>query len=327
MGIACEEDEIDLSVVIPVYNEDANIQLLYSRLVATLEGIPGVGCFEIIFVENGSSDGSWGTLRAVIDADTRVRAAKLTRNFGYEMAVTAGLRLSKGRSVVVMDGDLQDPPELIPTLWAKKHEGYQHVYAVRARRSESWPKQLAYKAFYSILARMSDVAIPLDAGNFAIYDRTVVDVLNAMPEKNRFVRGLRAWTGFRHAGVPYARDARHLGQTKFSLAAAIGLAADGIFSFSYTPLRMLTVLGFVFAGLSCAGIAILLGMKLASVIWGLDVVIRGLTVVNVLILLFGGLNLLALGVVGEYQWRIYDEVKQRPMYLIERTYPPTESTR
>ena len=250
------ENKIDLSIIIPSYNEEPNIPHMYSRLTKTLQEIKDISNYEIIFIENGSIDNSWALLTELAKNDNRVKGIKFSRNFGYQAAVTAGMKESTGANVLVMDGDLQDIPEFIPVLWNKRKEGYSFVYAVRVTRKEGRVKVFLYKSFYRIMKKLAEIDIPLDAGDFAIYDRKVIDWLNKMPEKHRFIRGLRAWTGFSHIGVPYDREARSFGESKFNIFSATKLASDGIFSFSYIPLRALTFTGLGIAFISIIGIIV-----------------------------------------------------------------------
>lgn len=308
---------IDLSIVIPSYNEEKNIPILYQRLLRAIEPITDIQNFEIIFVENGSFDNSWSILQNIVLNDTRVKVIKLTRNFGYQAAVTAGMKYSKGNNVVVMDGDLQDVPEFIPNLWNKKKEGFKIVYATRAKRKGHILKNMLYKLFYRILDALSTVKIPLDAGDFAIYDRIVIDEINNMPESQRFIRGLRAFTGYSHTGLPCLREERLHGKSKFPIGSMFQLAFDGILSFSYVPLRLLTVSGIMIAGISVIGILIQIAMKLYSLYANKPLVVLGITQVNILIIFFGGINLFGIGIIGEYLGRVYEEIKKRPLYIIE----------
>ena len=310
----------DISIVIPCYNEEPNIPILYNRLAATLNSMPGISLYEIILIENGSHDNSWALIKEIIKHDPRVKGYKLSRNFGYQAAVTAGMKETTGLNIVVMDGDLQDIPEFIPELWNKKQEGFNIVYAVRVTRKEGRIKIFLYKSFYRIMRRMVDIDIPLDAGDFSIYDRKVINWLNKMPEKHRFIRGLRAWTGFSHTGIPYDRQARSFGKSKFNLFSMSKLASDGIFSFSYLPLRALTFLGLMIAIISTVGIVVEIILKIISIFTNDNLVVKGTTQIIVLIFFFGGLILLGIGILGEYLARIYEELKNRPLYIIEESF-------
>jgi polyisoprenyl-phosphate glycosyltransferase len=229
--VNAELTQPDLSVVIPVYNEEDNIPILYSRLGTILEKTTLE--YEIIFVDDGSRDKSLELLQSLAAKDHHVIVVELTRNFGHQVAISAGLDYARGNGAIVMDADLQDPPEVLPQFIAKWREGYDVVYAVREQRKESWFKRAAYAAFYRLLQRVANVEIPLDAGDFCIMDRKVVDLLRSMPERNRFVRGIRSWVGFRQMGLPYERQTRHAGAPKYTFGRLILLALDGLISFSH----------------------------------------------------------------------------------------------
>ncbi len=297
------------SVVVPVMNEEEVLPELYARLRQVLETLGG-SC-ELVFVDDGSTDATLELLRALAARDGRVRVLSFSRNFGHQAAVTAGLRASRGDAVVVMDGDLQDPPEVIPRLVQKWREGYQVAYAIRRDRKENWLKRQCYDAYYRILRSVANVEIPRDAGDFALMDRRVVDLLNAMPERNRFVRGIRAWVGFRQIGVEYERAARLKGRSKYSVRRLLILALDGLVSYSFAPLRLLTNGGFVISALA---FFLTVYLIVATLVWG--VAVPGWTSTVAVVLFLGGIQLLALGVIGEYVGRIFDEVKRRPVYIV-----------
>ena len=229
--------ETELSVVIPVYNEVDNIPVLYGRLIAVLEGA-NIN-FEIVFVDDGSGDESVRRLNELGASDKRVVVIELARNFGHQVAITAGLDFARGRAIAVMDADLQDPPEVLPKFIAKWREGHDVVYAIREHRKEGWLKRTSYQVFYRVLRRVSSIEIPLDAGDFCVMDRRVVDLLKNMPERNRFVRGIRSWVGHNQVGLPFERHARHAGTSKYTVGSLILLALDGLISFSYVPLRVI----------------------------------------------------------------------------------------
>lgn len=302
-----------LSLVVPMFNEEETVPVFYQRAVAALErtGVP----FELIFVDDGSQDGTFKALRALAQRDRRVKVVRFSRNFGHQTAVTAGLHYARGAAVVVIDGDLQDPPEFVPELFRKWREGYEVVYAVRRTRKENVLKRAAYRLFYRALRRLSYVDIPLDAGDFAIMDRRVVDELNAMPERNRFVRGIRAWVGYRQIGLEYDREPRFAGTSKYPLSKLLKLAYDGVISYSFAPLRMMTHLGFAISLVAFAMIVYLLALR---VVYGERMVI-GWTSTVVVILFLGGIQLISLGILGEYVGRIFDEVKRRPLYIVQET--------
>ena len=231
----------ELSVVIPIYNEEENVSELYSRLVKVLDD-KRID-FEILFVDDGSRDNSLQGLKEHEASDKRVIVIELARNFGHQVAITAGLDFSRGRGIVVMDADLQDPPEVLPEFIAKWREGYDVVYAIRERRKESWLKRTSYTTFYRLLRRVASIDIPLDAGDFCVMDRRVVDLLKSMPERSRFVRGIRSWVGLSQVGLPFERHARYAGTSKYTVGRLMFLALDGLISFSFVPLRIITVLG------------------------------------------------------------------------------------
>jgi polyisoprenyl-phosphate glycosyltransferase len=270
------------------------------------------GSAEIVFVDDGSTDGSFDVMRKLHEADDRVRVLRMSRNFGHQIAITAGLDHARGDAVVIMDGDLQDPPEVVPALAAKWREGFEVVYAVRDdREGESRVKLATASWFYRVLGRMSEVGIPRDAGDFRLIDRRVVDAVKAMPEHHRYLRGMFAWVGYDQAGVHYARDARHAGRTKFPMRKMLGFATDGIVSFSTVPLRLTLVLGFL---VSLAAFVLAIFAVLAKVTGAYTV--PGWASITVGVALLGGVQLTVLGVMGEYIARIHDEVKQRPLYLV-----------
>lgn len=237
-----------LSIVIPVLNEEENLPALYGRLTSVLNGF-GFD-YEIVFVDDGSQDQSPAILRRLEEQDTRVTVVEFARNFGHQVAISAGLEHSRGRAVCIMDADLQDPPEVLPRYLEKWREGWEVVYAVRTERKEWWGKRLAYAGFYRLLQSVANIQIPLDAGDFCIMDRRVVDLLVRMPERNRFVRGIRSWVGFKQIGVPYERHARHAGVPKYTFRRLLYLALDGLVSFSHMPLRVITLLGLAVSLLS-----------------------------------------------------------------------------
>ncbi len=300
-----------LSVVIPVFDEAGNLPGLYDRLTAVLEQTGST--YEIIFVDDGSSDTSLSLLRGLAAADARVLVVELARNFGHQVAISAGLDHARGDGVIIMDADLQDPPEVLPEFIAKWHEGHDVVYAIRTQRKEGWLKRGAYALFYRLLRRVASIDIPLDAGDFCIMDRRVVDLLVGMPERNRFVRGIRSWVGLDQVGLAYERHARNAGEPKFTFTRLVYLALDGLVSFSYIPLRVITMLGF--------------GVSLLSIVLGIFYTIKKLTVglnppgfatLTVAIFFLAGMQLITIGVIGEYVGRIFEEVKRRPLYVVRR---------
>jgi polyisoprenyl-phosphate glycosyltransferase len=301
-----------LSVVIPIYNEQATLSELYRRLTHVLSENLAELAYEIVFVNDGSTDGSIQILSRLHADDPGVKVVNLSRNFGHQAALTAGLDYAKGDAVICMDGDVQDPPEIIPTLVARWRDGNDVVYAVRKLRKEGFIKRSCYTAFYRLLRRLSMVSIPLDAGDFALMDRRVVDCLKALPERSRFIRGLRSWVGFRQTGVEYEREKRFAGVPKYNWSKLVHLAVNGLLSFSALPLRMATAVGFMISFCSLLGIIVALYLKLFT-----ELAIPGWTATVIPILLLGGIQLLSIGILGEYIAQIFDEVKQRPLYVVD----------
>lgn len=310
-----------LSIVIPIYNEQDTLPELYQRLKWVMETIAGET--ELVFVNDGSRDRSLELLRDLHSKDRRVSYLCFARNFGHQIAVTAGLNFARGQVVVVMDGDLQDPPELIPRLLEQWHQGYEVVYAQRVRRHrEPWLKQLMAHVFYRLLRQLADMEIPLDTGDFCLMDRRVVTILNAMPERNRYVRGLRSWVGFRQIAVPFERDPRFAGDAKYTFGQSAALAINGLVSFSKVPLRLST-----YVGLLAAAVALL--MALLVVYWRIfypTSPLTGYAIVTAAIFFLGGVQLFSIGILGEYIGRIYEEVKNRPLYTLSEVAGFPDST-
>ena len=300
-----------LSIVIPVFNEQANLPVLYKRLLDVLAACEPD--FEIIFVDDGSSDQSRAQLQAFAAEDLRIRVVELARNFGHQVAISAGLDFSRGRGVIVMDADLQDPPEVLPQFIARWREGHDVVYAIRQERKESWLMRAAYTGFYRLLQRIANIKIPIDSGDFCLMDRRVVDLLVAMPERNRFVRGIRSWVGLDQVGLPYERHARYAGKAKYSFSGLLYLALDGLFSFSFIPLRIISLLGF---GVSFLSIVMAIFYTIQKLTVGLNP--PGFATLVVAILFLSGVQLITIGVIGEYIGRIFEEVKRRPLYVVGR---------
>ncbi|HWQ12456.1 MAG TPA: glycosyltransferase family 2 protein [Roseiflexaceae bacterium] len=300
-----------LSVVIPVYDEEENLPALYGRLTAALDGV-GLS-YEIIFVDDGSRDGSLALLHGLAGRDARVVVVELARNFGHQVAISAGLDHAQGEGVIVMDADLQDPPEVLPRFIAAWRAGHDVVYAVREGRKEGALLRLAYAAFYRLLRRVAQIDIPLDAGDFCIMDRRVVELLSGMPERNRFVRGIRSWVGLSQVGLPYEREGRYAGRPKYTVSRLVYLALDGLVSFSFLPLRVITALGFAVSLMSILLAAFYAIQKLTV---GLNP--PGFATLTVAIFFLSGIQLITIGVIGEYVGRIFEEVKQRPLYVLRR---------
>jgi dolichol-phosphate mannosyltransferase len=308
-----------ISVVVPCYNEAAVLDQLYRRLTAAAESWSEP--FEVIVVDDGSDAVTWRGLEAIHRRDPRWKTVRFSRNFGHQTAVSAGLAYASGDAVLVIDADLQDPPEELHRFIAKWRQGYEVVYAVRRKRKENVLKRACYAAFYRILAKLSPTPIPLDSGDFCLMDRRVVDLLTAMPERNRFVRGLRAWAGFRQTGLEYERDARAAGRPKYGLWKLVRLALDGLLSFSTAPLRLATGLGFLVTVLAAAG-ALFSFVQRIFADWfariGLGPV-PGYATIVISLLFLGGVQLICMGVIGEYVGRIYEEVKRRPLWVVRET--------
>jgi dolichol-phosphate mannosyltransferase len=303
-----------ISIIIPCYNESAVLPETHRRLAEVADRLENTGDFEFIFVDDGSKDETAAVLHELTLADGRVRGLRLSRNFGQQIATTAGLEHAAGDAVVIMDADLQDPPELIETMLARWQEGYHVAYAQRTERTgESAFKLWTAKVFYRLVQRISRSPIPADTGDFRLMDRQVVDAFLRMPERDRFLRGMVSWVGFQQIAVPYKREPRFAGTTKYPLAKMVSFAVDGIVSFSYAPLRLAVWTGFLVLGLALLGIiyAVLLRFFADPSQW-----VRGWASIFVAILFMGGVQLISLGIIGEYVGRIYGEVKQRPLYLV-----------
>ncbi|MGH7586456.1 MAG: glycosyltransferase family 2 protein [Gemmatimonadales bacterium] len=301
----------ELSAVVPVFNEQESLAELHRRVSGVLDGL-GVS-WEMILVNDGSRDRTPAILDDLCACDPRCRAIHLSRNFGHQAALAAGLDHARGRAVVVLDADLQDPPELLGPMLEAWRAGHEIVYARRTvRQREPLLKRLSAWGFYRILRRLSDVDIPTDSGDFCLMDRQVVDLLTSMPERNRYVRGLRAWVGFRQAAIPYERPPRFAGEPKYTFRKSLGLAVSGVLSLSRSPLRLATWLGLI---VSLASFLLAIWFVVQRLTVGFNV--RGWASTTVIILFLGGVQLLTIGVIGEYLGRIYDEVKQRPLYVVQ----------
>lgn len=298
------------SIVIPIYNEQEIIPELYRRLKDTLNNLGDSA--EVLLIDDGCADNSFEVMERINKEDKRFRVIRLSRNFGHQIAISAGLDHSSGEAVILMDGDLQDPPELLPEMIAKWKEGYHVVYTVKRSRKENVLKRFAFSSFYKLMHTFSTISIPLEAGNFSLMDRRVVDVLKQMPERNRYISGMRAWAGFKQIGVEFDRDARFAGKPKMTIRRLINLALDGLISFSNAPLRLAIYIGLAVALLSFLGGVYVIYEKVFT-----DKAILGWTSTIVAITFIGSMVLLTLGVIGEYIGRIYDEVKHRPIYLVK----------
>ncbi|HEY7321692.1 MAG TPA: glycosyltransferase family 2 protein [Candidatus Binatia bacterium] len=308
-----------VSIVTPVFNEAEVIELFYERVRRAMAALDSIA-YELIFVDDGSTDGSYDKLVAIANANADVRIIKFSRNFGHQIAITAGIELAKGDAVVVIDADLQDPPELIKVFVAKWQEGFDVVYGVRDKRDgESRLKLLTAAAFYRLLQRIIKLDIPVDVGDFRLMSRRVVEYFTQLKEKDRFVRGLVSWIGFKQTGVHYARDKRFAGETKFPYRKMIKFALDGITSFSDIPLKLATWLGYFTSFLA------LLYLLSVFVQKALGDTVQGWATIMVAVLFLGGVQLISLGIIGEYIGRIFNEVKQRPLYVVDEIYPVTQN--
>jgi polyisoprenyl-phosphate glycosyltransferase len=299
-----------ISVVVPVYNEEAVIYESYSRLKVVLEGLDEP--YELIFVNDGSRDATPVIIRSICETDASVRMIDFARNFGHQTAITAGMDYASGDAVIVIDADLQDPPEVIPEMIAKWREGFDVVYGQRARRKgETLFKRFTSAAFYRLLQKLTDVDIPVDTGDFRLIDRKVCDALKRVTERNRYVRGIISWLGFRQTGVEFVREKRFAGETKYPLKKMLSFAFDAITSFSYKPLKLATYMGITvsFGGFAYLLVVLYLKLFTASTVTGW----ASMMAVN---LFFNGVVLLMLGIIGEYIGRIYDEAKGRPLYVV-----------
>ena len=303
-----------ISVIVPIFNEEAVISEFYRRMTAVFESIAEQ--WEMVCVNDGSRDASLSMLLALREQDARIKIVDFSRNFGQQLAITAGMDYAQGDAVVIIDADLQDPPELIEDMIAKWREGYEVVYAVRAdRRGESRFKMWTASAFYRLLHRITDVEIPVNTGEFRLMDRQVVLAMRRLREQHRFMRGLSSWVGFRQIGIEYQRAERFAGDTKYPLSKMLRLTLDAITSFSYIPLRLSTYFGFFLALLSLLGIIVTMVLRLSG-----NNAFIGQASTLVAVLFLGGIQLIFLGIIGEYLARIYDDVKARPLYIVSRAY-------
>lgn len=304
------------SIVAPVFNEQELLPRFYERVVQVMDSTGE--SWELILVNDGSRDRTPEIMRELHERDPRVKVIDFARNFGHQMAVTAGIDYADGDAVVAIDADLQDPPEVILDLIAKWKEGYEVIYAMRAeRKGETWFKKFTASAFYRIIYRITDVNIPKDTGDFRLLDRRVVDTLCGMRERHRFLRGMSVWVGYRQTGVSYVRAARTAGETKWPFRKMFRFALDAIMSFSYVPLQVATYLGFISAGISLLGIVAVILLREFSA--DPDTPFYGQATTLVAVLFLGGVQLISLGIIGEYLGRIYDEVKGRPLYVVRGT--------
>jgi dolichol-phosphate mannosyltransferase len=303
------QQPVTYSIVAPVFNEEETLPHFYERVIAVMDSLGEP--FELLFVNDGSRDGSFRIMQELHNKDPRVHAINFSRNFGHQIAISAGLDYARGQAVIILDADLQDPPEVMLTLIERWKEGAEVVYAQRSRREgETRFKLLTAAAFYRVIERITSINIPRDTGDFRLLDRRVVDVLITMREQHRFMRGLSVWVGFRQEAVSYERHERFAGETKYPLNKMIRFSMDAITSFSHVPLQLATSFGFLLAGLSLIGIVVAIILRL------LTGAIAGQASTLILVLFLGGIQLIFLGIIGEYLGRIYDEVRARPLYIV-----------
>ena len=308
-----------ISIVIPSYNESENISEVYKRTIKVIEKL-SIKKYELIFIENGSKDNSLELLKTINSENKSVKIISLSRNFGYQSAIAVGLKYSENDYVCVMDGDLQDPPEIISKFVDKIKEGYDVVYGIRSKRKTSLLNKIFYNLFYEIYSKLSEIDVPKKGGDFCLMNKKVVKNLNSLSEKNLFIRGLRSWVGFKQIGVEYERDERYRGKTNFSFFGATALALDGFVSFSLIPLRFILITGIFISFLSFLFFLFLFSVKIFHIFGIFDFTSlqlpRGLTFTNSILSLSLGLVMFTLGIIGEYVGRIYFEVKNRPNYVI-----------
>lgn len=310
------QDQPLISIIVPVYNEEKVLEELYRRLSEAMGRIEDP--WELILVDDGSVDDSARIIQQLHEQDPRVKGISFSRNFGFQEAVTAGLTYARGQAVILSDADLQDPPEVIPDMVEQWKEGSDVVYGVRSHREgETWFKKLTALAFYRLIRRITNVEIPVDTGDFRLMDRRVVNAILRMPERNRFLRGMVPWVGYEQSGLPYEREARYAGESKFkSVKQMLPFAIDAITSFSYFPLQLATIFGFIIAGISLIAIIAVIILR----VFGPTGELSGQATTLVAVLFLGGVQLISLGIIGEYLGRIYDEVKGRPLFLVDRTW-------
>lgn len=302
------------TIIFPVFNEEENLKTLYEKTKKVLNNIRAE--HEFIFVNDGSTDHTANILRDLSIKDSSLKVVNLSRNFGHQMAVTCGMKYASGEVVAILDADLQDPPDILPKFFKKINEGYDVVYAIRKNRKEGLLMKITYNIFYRVLKNVASINIPLDSGDFCVMSKRVVEVLNKMPERNRFIRGLRSWVGFKQIGIEYERAGRFKGQSKYNFTRLLKLGFDGIFSFSYVPLQLMFYFGSLSLFLSFLGSLFAVYNRFFTKNY---VKVPGFATTIILVMFIGGLQLFSMGLVGEYMRRIYEEIKKRPQYIVEST--------
>jgi dolichol-phosphate mannosyltransferase len=306
------ESKYDVSIVVPLYNEEDVFSLLIKRLNNLISSVDYP--LEIVLVDDGSVDNTRNLMQEVAMANSSYQCIYLSRNHGHQLALSAGLKLARGtKAIMVIDGDLQDPPELLHELYSKFKEGFDVVYAIRKKRKESWLKRSAYFLYYRLVVRMSSIKLPLDSGDFALLSRRVVDLISSMPEESRYLRGMRSWIGFKQTGVEYERLERQAGEPKYNFKMLMNLAYNGIFNFSGVPIKFITNIGLFAVGLGLVYFVYVLYLRIFT-----DMVPTGFTALTFLIILFGGVQLISIGVLGEYLMRVFFQVKNRPLFVIDK---------
>ena len=308
-----------ITLVIPAYNEESVLPSLFGRLKESLKNIDD--SFEVILIDDGSSDNTWNIIADYNSKYPYIKGIRLSRNFGHQSALSAGLRYVTGDAAIVMDADLQDPPEILKAFIDKWKDGYEVVYAIRKKRKESVFKKFSYFVFYRVMQKLANIKIPLDSGDFCLMDKKVIDDINRLPEYNRFVRGLRAWVGYRQIGLEYERQARAEGEPKYNIRKLLGLAINGLVSFSSLPLRLASLLGLIIAGSSFIGFLFFLVYRIFNLeFFGYNIrETPGIATIFLTILFIGGIQLITIGIIGEYLGKIYDEVKRRPPFIARQT--------
>ncbi|MDQ2873010.1 MAG: glycosyltransferase family 2 protein [Candidatus Eremiobacteraeota bacterium] len=315
MAVGPDDTPVTLSIVVPLFNEEGNVPLLVERIFGILDRLPGRPTYEVILVNDGSRDGTLSEIRTEMERRPGIAVLNLSRNFGHQLAATAGLDFARGQAVVLMDGDLQDPPELIEQFYERWRAGNDVVYAVRrSRKGESGFKVLTARIFYRTIKRLTNVSIPVDTGDFRLMSRRVIEALKDSRERHRFLRGMVSWVGFNQTGVEYDRDERHAGVTKYPFSKMLSFAIDGITSFSDIPLRFATYLGFTVSTIAFLYAIFIIAFKLFSL--RPPAYTPGWASTTVVVLFLGGVQLIGIGILGEYIGRIYEEVKARPLYII-----------